>query len=246
MQVRTQDEWNALGATDPFSAILTKRDRAGQAWDAETFFDTGRREIRGVVEQVRAAGLALPVGRALDFGCGVGRLSQALTEHFASVDGVDISHRMVEWARTYNQHGERCRYQVNGEDDLRLFPDGAFAFVYSNIVLQHIAPRHVRNYIREFLRVLSPEGLLVFQMPSRPRREPRLGAKELLRRLTPTPLVVGWRNFRHPDQTGKMHVFPQARLIAFVERCGGRVRDAQPDSYAGPGWESYRYVVTKR
>ena len=43
----------------------------------------------------------------------------------------------------------------------------AFALlVYSNIVLQHIHPHYSKQYLKEFLRVLKPGGMLVFQLPS--------------------------------------------------------------------------------
>ena len=42
---------------------------------------------------------------ALDFGCGIGRLSQALAEHFDQVYGVDISPKMIELARAAQSQG---------------------------------------------------------------------------------------------------------------------------------------------
>jgi len=75
---------------------------------------------------------------------------------------------MVEQARHYNRHGERCHYHVNKQTNLKLFADGTFDFIYTNIVLQHNRPDNCRRFIRDFLRILAPEGLLVFQMPSEP------------------------------------------------------------------------------
>jgi len=39
-------------------------------------------------------------------------------------------------------------------------------FVYSRLVLQHIHPRYVRQYLAEFVRVLRNDGVLVFQLPT--------------------------------------------------------------------------------
>lgn len=103
---------------------------------------------------------------ALDFGCGVGRLTQALCEHFFSCQGVDIAPSMIEQANRLNQHGHRCRYAVNDADNLGQFDDRSFDFVYSNIVLQHIRPDYTINYIKEFARVLANDGVCVFQVPS--------------------------------------------------------------------------------
>jgi SAM-dependent methyltransferase len=45
-----------------------------------------------------------------------------------------------------------------------------FDFIVSNIVLKHVPPEIACSYIREFLRVLAPEGIAVFQLPSHHRR----------------------------------------------------------------------------
>jgi ubiquinone/menaquinone biosynthesis C-methylase UbiE len=73
---------------------------------------------------------------------------------------------MIRLAREYNRFGSRCRYYVNAADDLRMFEDGHFDFIYSNIVLQHIPPEYSTRYIREFIRILDPHGMAVFQVPS--------------------------------------------------------------------------------
>ena len=75
---------------------------------------------------------------------------------------------MIKLAGEYNSHGDRCRYYVNDSDDLKLLEDNTFDFIYSNIVLQHMKPEYSKRYIREFLRVLAPGGVLVFQIPSEP------------------------------------------------------------------------------
>jgi len=103
-------------------------------------------------------------GRALDFGCGVGRLTQALGAAFERADGVDISETMIDLAREHNQLGDRCAYHVNLASDLALFPDASFDFVFSTIVLQHNPPAAATHYIEEFGRILAPGGIAVFDM----------------------------------------------------------------------------------
>jgi SAM-dependent methyltransferase len=161
-----QRTWDEFGKRDAFWAILNHADKKNGRWRREEFFETGREEI----EQVLAgAAVRLPGARrgvALDFGCGVGRLTQALCRHFSRCHGVDIAASMIELARQYNQFGDRCRYHVNTRNDLRLFGNDTFDFIYTSLVLQHMSPAHARRYMEEFLRVLAPGGLLVFQIPS--------------------------------------------------------------------------------
>ena len=166
---KTYEQW---GEEDPMYAVLTRHDRKGGRWDEEEFFELGRQEIAEVVSYLDGLGIDIRGGQALDFGCGVGRLTQALAEYASEVTGVDIAESMVEAARSFNRHGDRVEYVVNTAPDLSLFDDGTFDFVYSNITLQHVPPRFGRIYIREFFRVVRPGGCVLFQMRGGPRVEP--------------------------------------------------------------------------
>lgn len=160
--------WNALAHKDAMWAVLIGPVGSERAWDVDAFFRTGADEIAFILERVTAAGITPAPGCALDFGCGVGRLTQALCGYFSEADGVDIAEAMVTQARTLNRVGDRCRYHVNLLDDLSLFPSHSFDFVYSNITLQHMPPEFSRRYIGEFFRLARPGGVVVFQIPSVP------------------------------------------------------------------------------
>src|SRR5579885_1494192 len=163
---KLQAHWNALGDTDPLWAILTDPARKGGKWEREEFFRIGEQEIAEVLRAAGERGLRTRRGVALDFGCGVGRLTQALCAHFEECCGVDIAPSMIRLAREYNRYGARCRYELHPAADLRLFPDERFDFVYSSLVLQHMRPRYARRYIGEFLRVLARGGGLIFRLPA--------------------------------------------------------------------------------
>jgi SAM-dependent methyltransferase len=166
--------WDVLAASDPLWAILSDPSRRGRRWDLATFFRTGEREISTLVHQLDQ--LARPTqsvarGTALDFGCGVGRLSQALARHFETVVGVDVSETMVAHARRLNRHGDRVTYVANPRADLRALGDRQFDLVYTDLVLQHMVPEQALGYVAEFIRMLRPGGYLVFQLPSHRREE---------------------------------------------------------------------------
>jgi SAM-dependent methyltransferase len=156
-----KDEWESLAERDALSAILTDKTKANGKWSIEDFMRTGRAEVETVIGHLEALNCTPDSSRAaLDFGCGVGRLTQALARHFDSCIGVDISPSMIQKAVELNQY-PHCRYIVHS--DVRLpFADSSFSFIYSNIVLQHMPRQYSEGYIREFLRVLEPEGVLVF------------------------------------------------------------------------------------
>jgi SAM-dependent methyltransferase len=160
-----QETWDALGSDDPLGVILGYPERRHD-WDAQEFFRTGEAEIDGTLERAEQLGLPHRRERALDFGCGVGRLTQAMCRHFDRVDGVDIAPSMIAAAERLNRHGERCRYHLNDSDSLAFLAGESFDFVYSALVLQHMRPELARRYLAELVRVLRPGGLLVFQVPS--------------------------------------------------------------------------------
>ena len=246
-----QRNWDAFGESDPLFAVASWPGKRGGRWDVEEFLRTGEEEIEEVMRQVSRLAPSLRRRRALDFGCGVGRLTQPLARHFDEATGVDIAPSMIRMAEKLNQHGEKCRYVVNGTDDLRQFADGAFDFIYSSITLQHIAPRYSRRYIAEFIRVLAPDGLLVFQMPSERtpeaearRRRPHPLAR-LAARLVPTCIRRAIRRTPPGEQRIEMHGIPRDEVVAHVEANGGRVVDVQPNTNAGPSWIAFRYCVAR-
>ena len=67
--------------------------------------------------------------------------------------------KSIRLART---HTPSCKFLVNQTDDLHLFQNDFFDFVYSNIVLQHRRTKDLaRAYVREFIRVTRPKGIIV-------------------------------------------------------------------------------------
>ena len=158
--------WDAFGADDPLWAVLTHEGTRGGRWDLEEFFAHGRDEVRRALDDAAAAAGGRPWtgGRALDLGCGVGRVTQALAEHVARVDGYDVSAAMLEQARRLNRHGDRVRFHLTEGADLRDVADASVDLAYTVHVLQHMELRYQRAYLAEVLRVLRPGGLAVVEV----------------------------------------------------------------------------------
>jgi SAM-dependent methyltransferase len=252
--VELQRHWNAFGERDPLGSILADPARIDGRWDHEEFFATGQAHIERLRAHLRDLGLVTARSRALDFGCGVGRVTQALAEYFDEVHGVDIAPSMVRQAAAFNRHGARCIHHVNEQPDLRLFPDGMFDLVHSHITLQHVEPRYVQRYVIELLRVLRPGGVLVFQLPSRPRvlgKPLGIVARDLVKAFGPRLLVAAYHRLTGGggDMAGtprmEMYGVSRRRVLRLLDRHGGRVVEIVRDDDATPGWVSFQYFVLK-
>lgn len=158
--------WEKLAREDPYWAVLTDPEKSGNRWDVDEFFATGRITVDDDMAVIREALPGLATCSALDFGCGVGRLTQALGTHFDHVTGVDIAAPMIELANQHNQTPESVEFKLNPASDLSLFPDHSFDLVYSVMTLQHIPPALIPRYIKEFGRICRPGGAVFFQLPT--------------------------------------------------------------------------------
>lgn len=239
-------DWEDLSRLDPFWAILSDPSKQFGGWDREEFLERGTEDVARVME--RAAALGHPHGResALDFGCGAGRLTRALSGHFAACTGVDISEPMIDLARELNADREGCRFVVNTQPDLGLFEDASFDLVLTEIVLQHLPGRTaILTYVREFVRVLRPGGLLEFQLPSAippiRRLQPRPRAYGLLRSLG-VPADVLYRRLRL--QPIRMRHVPQDVVRAELEAAGAHVLAVDVVGARG-GVQSATYFATR-
>jgi len=154
-----------MAEIDPLWFLCPSDRLADRTWSVDEFFRSGRHHIARDLATIREIGIPLARGSALDFGCGVGRQTQALAAEFETCVGVDISPRMIELATGFNRFGDRCRYVVNCRDDLRVFGDSMFDLVYSNNALLHVSPDLIGKYLLELVRVLESPGVLMFQLP---------------------------------------------------------------------------------
>jgi ubiquinone/menaquinone biosynthesis C-methylase UbiE len=152
---------------DPMWAVLSRPGRR-LSWEREEFLDTGRREANEVVARLDALGHPRARRSALDFGCGLGRVTRGLADHFDEVIGLDIAEGMVEGARALHGDVANLRFVQSARPDLAVLGERRFDLVYSRLVLQHVGSQDViRSYVTEFVRVLADGGVAMFQLPVR-------------------------------------------------------------------------------
>lgn len=166
----TDEDWRDIAAKQPFFGVLTHdRFRTENLSDAarEEFYGSGRSDVAAIIQRIEAmAGIFRPE-RALDFGCGVGRLTLAMAEYAGNVTGVDIAPAMIELARQ--------RQREQGVENVRFVTEGfnePVDWVNSFIVLQHILPARGYKIIAGLLRQLRPGGAVSLHLTTHRTREP--------------------------------------------------------------------------
>lgn len=234
---RIGKNWESLAKTDPMWAILSDPNKKGNKWDLNDFLATGEKEIGDLISYIETS-LKIKGDRlaALDFGCGMGRLSLALAKYYEQVIGIDISETMINLANQVldghrNNLNGRVTYILNNSNAIPL-EDNKCDLIYSNIVLQHMNSDNALFYITEFVRVLKKDGLAVFQAPSK-------------------CLSKGGNVFKSPIEgcdegvTIDMNMIPKSAVIKTVQDTGGRIVEIIKDNCAGPKFESFKYFVSK-
>jgi 2-polyprenyl-3-methyl-5-hydroxy-6-metoxy-1,4-benzoquinol methylase len=156
--------WSKLGAKQPYwASVADPRYRADKLDDdtVEAFFQSGEREMAATLATIRQfLGPDFHPARALDFGCGIGRLTIPLARESRHVVAVDISDTMLREA------AENCEEQeISNVEflDTRAFSDDSrrrrFDFVHSFSVFQHIKPRLGFRTSRRILDMLTIGGV---------------------------------------------------------------------------------------
>jgi SAM-dependent methyltransferase len=163
----SKNSWEEKAKENPLYAVMT----IPQLEDAESsefseehlelFFEKGRKLAgRWVYPTLE---LAPKTGVVVEYGCGAGRILNALVEDAIPCQGVDISLTMLEHCRNYVPGvGALVCLDESGGVDL---PDGSARLVYSYAVVQHIAK--LSDYVKaitEMCRLLMPAGRLVLQV----------------------------------------------------------------------------------
>jgi len=158
----TDTEWERLGATDPYFGVLThEKYRTAHLTEAtrEQFFRSGEEHLAEVMSSVtRHLSRDFAPGRALDFGCGVGRVTIPLARVAREVVGVDVSTSMLREAE------RNCRSRSIDNVELVesgpfLARDDTFDFIHSFIVFQHLQTSRGERILGRLLARLKVGGV---------------------------------------------------------------------------------------
>lgn len=158
-------EWTAWAQKDPLYAVATCPDRNKDGlvpWTDDAFYALGKSDWEDF--RTRWSRYRLDRDSCVEIGCGAGRITGPMTEHFGVVHAFDISEHMLEYARR-KVNAKNVEFRRNTGADLPVF-DCTISSVFSCHVFQHFDSLEVaRQYLLEAHRVLCEGGTLMIHVP---------------------------------------------------------------------------------
>jgi SAM-dependent methyltransferase len=228
-----QANYNQIGLEDAFSGTVGNPNK-----DLDLYFEHGHQQIAGILSTGQKLGINPTNGKALDFGCGIGRVTRTLAKQFDEVHGLDISPSMIALANDYNANPVKCHFHLHCDYQLELFADDFFDLIVGINIFRYISPALSEAYVREFIRLVKPGGLVYFETSE----------AVFWRRVFPEFLFRIYRKFKHwqnsgPRRQDRFH-FSEERMRAIISEAGGQVLRVE----AAPSptlWRHLSFFVTK-
>lgn len=164
-----REDWNELARREPYFAVLTEDRFLRGNFDEDSrraFFESGDADVESLLATIASTlGRSFAPATALDFGCGVGRLSIPLARRVGYVVGCDIANEMVvEATRNAQALGVDNATFTTSLDDLS---EQRFDLIVSLIVFQHIPVSEGLATLSKLLRLLSPGGVAAIHFTTR-------------------------------------------------------------------------------
>jgi 2-polyprenyl-3-methyl-5-hydroxy-6-metoxy-1,4-benzoquinol methylase len=162
---RTDKEWGKFGKRDAYYGVYAQEKYRHANLTPEgkkEFFESGADHIGEVLENIaRHLDPTFKITKALDFGCGVGRLTIPLADSATSVTGADVSESMLREAR------HNCDLRsidnvvfVKSDDNLSEL-SGTYDLIHSYLVFQHIPVARGEQLFKKLLARLEAGGVCV-------------------------------------------------------------------------------------
>jgi ubiquinone/menaquinone biosynthesis C-methylase UbiE len=160
----TNTSWQKWGELEPYYAVLSQnrfRKENLSAENIDEFFLSGEAHIDSIFDFIKThINPSFSPRKALDFGCGTGRIVIPLAQRCQEVVGVDISPAML--AETQKNCESRSITNVKlvpSDDTLSQLGNDYYDLVHSYIVLQHIPKKRGEKIIDQLISHLAPEGI---------------------------------------------------------------------------------------
>jgi len=221
---RVARSWTRFGNSEPYWSVLSEpqylTERIGET--REAFLESGRENMERLFATLRRNGIAIdPAWDVLELGCGLGRTTRWLTEHFRRIFAVDVSSSHLELARHLNADAARADRiawtKLGSLNDLAALP--AFDLFFSMIVLQHNPPPVIGMVLETVAEKLRPGGFAFFQVPTYQRGY--------------SFDVDSYLSLSASEPDIEMHAFPQSEIFRIFREHGCLLLEVFEDGLSG-------------
>lgn len=160
--MRSNTEWRMWGKCDPLWSVASwagKEKQSATSWTDEAFYELGRSDWEDFLNLWRQ--YSNPQGAIVEIGCGAGRLTKHIADHFETVHALDVSQDMIDYARRINRSNV-IFHIVEGTS----IPVESANACFSAHVFQHLdGSESAMAYFREIHRTLKPGGSMMIHIP---------------------------------------------------------------------------------
>ena len=162
---KIDSNWELFGQNDPYYGVYTiDKFRKENLTDEikEEFFSSGYYQVNQMIENIaKYVDPLFAAQKALEFGCGVGRLTIPLSKVVENVTGIDVSASMLNEARINCEVRSIKNVKLIKSDDNLSNIDDKYDLIYSFIVFQHIPVKKGEHIFKNLLTHLNDEGVCV-------------------------------------------------------------------------------------
>ena len=159
----------------------------------EWFWVSGQRSVDQINSILGLIGKSITdFSRALDFGCGCGRIMLHLQDvgETTELHGTDIDAEAVAWA---SEHIPWAKFSVNQPLPPLNFPDEYFDLIFNHSVFTHLDETYQDAWLLELERITKPGGWLVLSVSGDHVFESSI-QKSIEARLDPEPIREKYRS----------------------------------------------------
>jgi len=158
--------WLSLGKHAPFYSVMSMDKYLPNNINnnLNDFYESSNSLIKLIDSILLENNIEFKFNNILDFGCGVGRITNLLSEYGNNIYGIDISEEHLKIARS-NVKKNNIIF-LNYDEDYN-FPKiiNNIDFIVSFIVLQHIRPDEMKLFIKKILNSLNKNGIALLHIP---------------------------------------------------------------------------------
>ena len=163
--MRSNLEWKKWGEVDPLFGVATWKGKSKNdltPWTDSEFYALGESDWSDFIAQWVRYGVEKQT--CLEIGCGAGRLTRAMVSTFQDVYAVDVSNKMIEYARAHVDRTKVTLFQTNGV--VLPFQEGSINAVFSAHVFQHFdSLADASLCFSEIYRVLEHGSSFMIHLP---------------------------------------------------------------------------------